>query len=173
MDSRSRAKRFIFAFLYGAGDAKLASVLSCTKAEAKAIRNNFQRNMKSIVKLKQDLNRYVSMYGMIPLPDGRWVHIRSAHAALNTLLQGSGAIVLKATSVIYPELLAAKGLTHGIEYRQVLYVHDELQIETREDLTEVVSKAVSEAIVEAGRRLKIRCPLAVDTHVGKNWAESH
>ena len=45
--------------------------------------------------------------------DGRLLHVRSTHAALNTLLQSAGALVCKKWLVILEEELKARGLKHG------------------------------------------------------------
>lgn len=174
LSSREQAKRFIYAFLYGAGDAKIAAVLGCPLAEAKKVRKRFLKNLPALARLKADLNRMVMQYGMVPTLDGRWLHVRSGYAALNTLMQGSGAIVLKMTSIAYPKILLEKyGLQHGEDYKQVLFSHDEIQIETPELHVEPIRGALAEAVVKAGERLKVRCPLAFDTKVGQNWSDTH
>ncbi|KKK66532.1 hypothetical protein LCGC14_2963140, partial [marine sediment metagenome] len=67
--------------------------------------------------------------GFVKGLDGRRIMCRSQHAALNTLLQGAGAIIMKKALVILDDALIAAGLTPGVEYEYVGNIHDEFQIE--------------------------------------------
>ena len=101
--------------------------------------------------------------------DGRRVRIRSAHNALNTLLQSAGAIVMKqALTILYRYIIQAK-----LDARFVLNVHDEWQLEVSPDHAEHVARYAVIAIQEAGEVLKLRCPLSGEARIGKNWAETH
>ena len=52
-------------------------------------------------------------------------------------------------------------------------MHDEWQIEAKEDIADLVGKLGVEAIQEAGEALKLKCPLDGEYNVGNNWAETH
>ena len=52
-------------------------------------------------------------------------------------------------------------------------MHDEWQIEVREDHAEEVGKAGVEAIQEAGISLGLFCPLDGEYKIGDNWSETH
>jgi DNA polymerase I-like protein with 3'-5' exonuclease and polymerase domains len=99
--------------------------------------------------------------------------VRSAHASLNTLLQSAGAIQMKRALVILDNNLQALGLVPGVNYEFVVNVHDEWQIEVDEDKAELVGKEAQDAIRLAGEYYKFRCPLAGNSVVGTNWAETH
>jgi len=107
--------------------------------------------------------------GSLPGLDGRRVLIRSEHAALNTLLQSAGAIIMKQALVIATQKLA----TYGYPYKLVAQVHDEFQVEVPEEFAERVGAVFRNAIREAGRQLNLRCPLDGEFKVGNNWAETH
>lgn len=101
--------------------------------------------------------------------DGRKLHCRSEHSALNTLLQSAGALLVKkATCIWYRSIREA-----GIPAWLVLHVHDEIQAESAPDKAEDVGKLFPTAVAEAGRFFKFRCPLTGEYKVGKNWAETH
>jgi DNA polymerase-1 len=55
----------------------------------------------------------------------------------------------------------------------VANVHDEWQIEVREDQAEEVGKLGVQSIIEAGEVLKLSCPLDGEHKVGENWSETH
>lgn len=116
--------------------------------------------------------------------DGRKLSVRKAFAALNALLQGSGAIVCKMWIIAFHELMAEQGLKQseldprGIvlkanDYNQIAWCHDEIQIEHREELSDVVGPTAERAIKIAGQRLKLKLDLRTDFKVGHNWAECH
>ena len=108
--------------------------------------------------------------------DGRQLHIRSTHAALNTLLQSAGALVCKKWLVMVEQELQARGLTHGWDgdYAFVAWIHDECQIACRtSEIAEVVTKVTTSCIAKAGEYFNFRCPLAGEAKTGANWAQTH
>ena len=94
LESRDQAKTFIYALLYGAGDAKLGSVVGRGRAHGKGLRQRFFDGLPSFKKLTDRVQREAKS-GFVKALDGRKLTVRSEHAALNTLLQGAGAIVMK------------------------------------------------------------------------------
>ena len=110
-----------------------------------------------------------SQRGFLKGLDGRKILIRSEYAALNTLLQSAGAVVMKEALVILDKKIKEKG--YAAEF--VANVHDEWQIEVREDHAEEVGKAGVEAIQEAGNSLSLACPLDGEYKIGDSWSETH
>jgi DNA polymerase I len=111
----------------------------------------------------------LSAQGTLPGLDGRKLQVRSPHAALNTLLQGAGAIVMKQALV----LLDSKIQEQKLDAHFVANVHDEWQIECRKEIAETVGTLAVEAIQEAGEVLQLRCPLTGEYRIGRTWAETH
>ncbi len=99
LESRNQAKTFIYALLYGAGDAKLGSVSKQGKARGRQLRNTFLDSLPSFAALIKRVQREAKR-GFLKGLDGRKLSVRSEHAALNTLLQSAGAIVMKEALVI-------------------------------------------------------------------------
>ena len=99
--------------------------------------------------------------------DGRKIFVRSEHSALNTLLQGAGAIMMKQALVIFYEKLG------GLDAKFVCNVHDEWQLEVVADQADEVGRLGVEAIIEAGKVLNLKCPLDGEYNVGINWSETH
>ena len=168
LSSRGEAKRFGFAFLYGAGGAKIGEILNCSAKEGQAVINRYLKAMPKLKNLRDKVER-MSAKGTIPGLDGRRLNIRSAHSAVNTLLQGAGAIVSKQWLVCVQQTLRRR----KIPYRLVAWVHDEIQIETSKADAEVVGQICVEAARTAGVVLKTRCPMDAEYNVGNNWSESH
>ena len=168
LESRNQAKTFIYALLYGAGDAKLGSVAGKGREVGKRLRQSFFDNLPSFKSLTSDVQRKAKA-GYVKGLDGRKLTVRSEHAALNTLLQGAGAIVMKQALVFLADDLKRNKL----RAKFVANVHDEWQIECHEDDADAVGKAGVRAIMEAGESLALKCPLDGEYQVGSNWSETH
>jgi DNA polymerase I len=169
LQTRNQAKTFIYAFLYGAGDAKIGTVVGAGAKEGKELKSRFLKNTPSLEKLREQVSSISQKSGSLPGLDGRRVQVRSDHAALNTLLQSAGAIVMKQALVLLnDELRRAK-----INYKFVANVHDEWQIEVEEARAEEAGKLGVLAIEKAGKVLNMRCPLSGEYKVGNSWKETH
>ena len=166
--TRDIAKTFIYAFLYGAGDPKIGSIIGGTAADGKRLKAKFLRNTPALKALKQRVAD-AARRGWLKGLDGRRVEVRSQHAALNTLLQGAGAVVMKKALVILDRMATAQKL----DYRFVGNIHDEVQAEVRTEHAERFGKLAAYAICRAGEELNLRCPLAGSYDIGITWAETH
>lgn len=180
LDTRDDAKTFIYAFLYGAGDQKLGSIVAPTASPArqaqigKRLKAKFFAAIPAIKALIDDVQNAVKKRPFLYGIDKRKLHVRSAHSALNTLLQSAGAVLVKfATIVFHHEAEVRYGWKLGVDYTQVLHVHDEAQIQCSSDKAEILGKLFVEAIEIAGRHFGMRCPTTGEYKIGKSWAETH
>ena len=169
LETRNQAKTFIYAFLYGAGDAKIGKVVGAGEKEGKDLKSRFLQNTPSLKILREKVSSVAKNTGTLPGLDGRRLQVRSDHAALNTLLQSAGAIVMKQAVVLLDESLSK----FGIDYKFVANVHDEWQIEVEESYADMVGKIGAQSIENAGKVLQMRCPLAGEYKVGNSWKETH
>jgi len=101
--------------------------------------------------------------------DGRKLFVRSEHSALNTLIQGAGAIVMKKALVILDDILTL----NTIDYKFVANIHDEWQIEVKESQAEFVGELAVKSIIQAGEEFNLRCPMDGEYKIGDNWSETH
>jgi DNA polymerase I-like protein with 3'-5' exonuclease and polymerase domains len=169
LETRNQAKTFIYAFLYGAGDAKIGTIVGAGAKEGQDLKARFLQNTPSLKELREKVSRVAKNTGTLPGLDGRRLQVRSDHAALNTLLQSAGAIVMKQAVVLLDESLSK----FGIDYKFVANVHDEWQIEVEESYADMVGKIGAQSIENAGKVLEMRCPLAGEYKVGNSWKETH
>ena len=182
LESRDNAKTFIYAFMYGAGDMKLGSIVAPLASAAtqtkrgQQLRARFLRSLPALKRLIDDVKGILSgpgkrsyLYGI----DRRKLHVRSSHSALNTLLQSAGAVLVKMATVIFHKEAAARGWQWGRDYVQVLHVHDEAQFLARPELAEELGKLFVRSIELAGEHFGMRCPTTGEFKVGHNWAETH
>ena len=173
LPGRDPAKTFIYAFLYGAGDEKIGSIVGKGRKRGKELREQFLKGLPALAKLVAGVKKKAKAQGWIRGLDGRRLHIRSDHAALNTLLQSAGALVMKKALLILDTRLQEMGLVSGVHYEFVGNIHDEWQIEVDEELADLVGRTATESITAAGDYFGFRCPLAGEYKVGNNWAETH
>jgi len=181
-DPRDLAKRCFYAWLYGAGDAKLGAIQGGGKKLGTQLRSRWESRIGGLLQLMSGLEQRVEKHGFLLGLDGRRIPVRSKHAALNTLLQSAGAVVMKVATVRADQILREEhGLVRPVvgrttdyyDFAQVLHVHDEMSYEVRPEHAPVVALAAVEAIRDAGRILGLRCPLDGEAKVGDNWAQTH
>jgi DNA polymerase-1 len=168
LSNRDQAKTFIYAFLYGAGAAKIGSVVGGKAAAGQVLIQKFLENMPALRELRKNIGEAAST-GLIRGLDGRMLHIRHEHAALNTLLQGAGAVVCKRWLVEMDRMI----WEHGLDAKLVASVHDEYQFEVAKPDIESFTKITKEAIYTTQEILNFKCDLDSDFKVGNNWAETH
>ena len=166
--TRDEAKTFIYAFLYGAGDAKIGSIVGGSSTIGKRLKDKFLENTPALAELRERVTTAAARGYLCGL-DGRRLWIRSDHAALNTLLQAAGAVVMKKALVIFSEFADKWGLT----YRMVGNIHDEVQMEVLDKDAENAGYLMVESIKAAGVAFDMRCPLDGEYKIGMSWADTH
>ncbi|RUT86787.1 DNA polymerase [Mesorhizobium sp. M7A.T.Ca.US.000.02.1.1] len=179
VSGREIAKVWFYAFIYGAGDYKLGTILGVLGSEKKirdagtASKAAFMRNLPALGKLVEQVKKRASKRKFLFALDGGKLKVRKAHAALNTLLQSAGAIIMKVALVILDADLQAAGLVPGVDYEFCANVHDEWQIDTLPQHVETVKRLAEDSIRKAGDDLEFKCPLAGNADAGSNWKETH
>ena len=168
VETRNQAKTFIYAFLYGAGDAKIGSIVGGSARDGKRLKEKFLRNTPALRKLRERVG-VASGRGYVLGLDGRRVSVRSEHAALNTLLQSAGAIVMKKALCLLDEYATL----HKIDYKFIGNIHDEIQTEVAEKDAERFGWLATACIEAAGKHYNLNCPLAGEYQVGGDWSETH
>jgi DNA polymerase I-like protein with 3'-5' exonuclease and polymerase domains len=168
LDTRPQAKTFIYAFLYGAGDAKIGSIVGGTAKHGRELKQRFLRNTPALEALRERVG-VASGRGYLKGLDGRQVIVRNQHSALNTLLQSAGAIVMKRALV----LLDTYAEQWSLDYKFVGNIHDEIQTEIPKAQAEKFGWLAVECIKAAGLHYNLKCPLDGESKIGQTWAETH
>ena len=168
LESRDQAKTFIYALIYGGSDLRLGQVVGGNRNDGKRLRRSFLNNLPSFATLKDRVERATAK-GYLKGLDGRKVFIRSEHAALNTLLQSAGAIVMKQALVN----LNNKIKESNLDAHFVANVHDEWQIESAGHEAFKVGEHGIESIKQVEHDFNLRCPLDGEYKIGNNWSETH
>jgi DNA polymerase-1 len=185
--SRDAAKTLYYALIYGAGDGKIGSIvaddLSAAGQEApprskyaalgRGARHNIESGVLGLGELIRSVQHQAEENGYLTLPDGRRA-ASASRTALNTLLQGSGSVLMKqALALFIHELTPAEGLVHGEHFALLANVHDEQQISSQPEVAELVGGLFAMSINLAGKRLGFPVPFAGDYQIGKSWADTH
>lgn len=174
LSSRDQAKTFIYAFLYGAGDQKIGSISGGGSREGKALKAKFLSSTPALKKLR-DAVGVASKRGYLVGLDGRRLHVRSEHAALNTLLQSAGALISKQWLIEVDKEANLRGYKYGWDGDWTLlgWIHDEVQLAVREEMADDFGKAVVDCACRAGVYFNFNLPIGAEYSVGMNWAETH
>jgi len=192
---RDIAKTWFYAFIYGAGNEKLGWIMGkrgdptnpdhwtkrrdgsrvdkVAAAAGERSRKTFLRSLPALGTLVQRIAKRVETRGFLIGLDGRKLHVRSAHAALNTLLQSAGAILMKQALVFLDKRLQEAGLVPGVDYEFAANVHDEWQIDVAEKWADFVGKTAEQAIIDAGTHFDFGCPLDGQSVIGQSWKDTH
>jgi len=168
LETRPQAKTFIYAFLYGAGDAKIGTIVGGSANDGAELKRRFLSNTPALESLRERTIR-AAKRGYLRGLDGRHLRIRSEHAALNTLLQAAGAIVMKKALIILDDYAQQWEL----DYKFIGNIHDEVQSEVAGDQAEKFGWLAVECLKASGVHFKLRCPLDGEYQIGTTWADTH
>ena len=168
LTDRDQSKKFIYAFLYGAGPLKLGKVVGGGVGKGQNLIKMFLSNMPKLKELRENIME-ASQSGTIEALDGRLLHIRADYASLNTLLQGAGAIICKQWLVYIMERIRKS----GVDAKLVASIHDEYQFEVAKKDTKEFGQITKDAMKETEKTLDVKCPLDCEFKIGTTWMETH
>ena len=172
--TRRAVKTVTYAFLYGAGDAKIGlsvdKQLSPNKARAKGkeVRAAFIAAIPGLSELLSAVKKR-SATGEILAIDGRTLLVDSQHKALNYLLQCSAGIIAKRWLKITHDHTKEMDL----RCNQLAFIHDELQYESIPEHVDDLKSLLVLSAVESGEYYNLRVPIAAEAKSGASWAEVH
>ena len=172
--SRKLVKTVTYAFLYGAGDAKIGLSYdkslssSAAKSKGKEIRKAYVEAIPGLADLLTAVQAAADR-GYVKAIDGRRLNVDSSHKALNFLLQGSSASLAKRWLLIANDAVRTMPLCAS----QLAFVHDELQYECDPSHADDLKFLLELSAVQAGEYYNLRCPIAAEGKIGNTWADVH
>lgn len=169
LSSRDQAKTMVYALLYGAGDAKLGKIVGGASKEGKLLKDKFYKAIPSMGKLAERVKIAAKNKGWLRGLDGRILRVRSPHSALNTLLQGGGAIVMKYFLIEVARVADGEKL----EWYPSANVHDEIQCEVKEEHVPRFKEICEQAFKTISKELELFCELEGEAVDGDTWQETH
>jgi DNA polymerase I-like protein with 3'-5' exonuclease and polymerase domains len=183
---RDRAKTWMYAFLYGAGDEKLGKILAPGKTpeQQKKIgaysRSLFLKKLAALKYLLDDVKKKHNKNGYLISLDGRRVYTRSEHSALNSLIQTAGSLICRRWMVVYNRALvelfdSPPGGGWLYPWAALGWFHDENQLAVWDDplVIDATKIVLVDSIRSMTEHFHFRCPLDGEAKVGANWCQTH
>ena len=174
---RPTAKNYLYAYLFGAGAAKLGSILTGrpNPTVGRASADAFGKGIKGLAELKSTLGnswkerQYRQGVGWFFAVDGRPVFAESDHQTLNYLLQTTEGITCKAAlSYAWDKIK-----TEGLNAEPRLFYHDELAFVATPEDADRVGEILQESFREAPKTFGIECMDGGDYVIGQSYADVH
>lgn len=167
--SRAIAKTFIYAFLLGAGDAKVGQIIGGSTRDGKEVKQRFIGNFPGLGNLLDTLERQIERTGRIILCDGTPVLVTANHTRLGYLLQGDESRIMKKAAIYVDASIRQQKL----DVLKVCDVHDEHQYDVYKDSVNPFCDLLPEAFAQAGVIFKYRVPIECSVQVGLTWSQTH
>ncbi|MHB8159417.1 MAG: DNA polymerase I [Thermoleophilia bacterium] len=174
---RGRAKAVNFGIMYGISAFGLSEQLGITQEEAAGYIETYLARYPKVAAFRDQIIERATEDGYVTTMLGRRrliPELRSAEdrvrklgerLAVNTVIQGSAADIMKIAMVNADRALQAAGLTA----RLVLQVHDELVFEAPETEASTVAELARR---EMSGAWQLDPPLEVDVGIGETWVEA-
>ena len=167
--SRNEAKRWIYAWLLGAGPDKLAFLSNTTRGQAIEFSDQFMDRYTGLRQLKEGQIRQDAQRRYFKGLDGRFVISPSEHHMLAGMLQNGEATIMKMATIEWNKQLHDR----RIPFWPCNLVHDEWQTRGHEIDTHIIGEIQCQSLQTVGHQLNLRCPLDGNYKVGKTWFETH
>lgn len=168
---RDTAKTFIYAFLLGAGDAKLGEILGSNSRVGKNAKQRFIEAYPGLKRLRDEIIPRDASRGFFVGLDGRLVVCDSEHLMLAGYLQNGEAVVVKHALAKWMDDAKAE----GVRFKVVAVVHDEYVTEVIGSKAQAIrlGEIQRDALIKTGEALSLSCPMDGNPQVGKTWYEVH
>jgi len=176
---RSAAKAVNFGLLYGQGAYALSASLGITFKEAKAFIERYFERMPKVAEWIEATKAKALEEGLVrthwgrvrPIPDlqssNPGLKAQALREAVNTVVQGTAADIMRRAMVRLSAALAREGL----QARLLLQVHDELLVEAPPGEADLASTLLREAMEGADDLGRLGVALAAEVRQGANWLE--
>lgn len=175
-DLRRKAKTINFGIIYGISGHGLAVRLGISRSEANDYIQRYFEQYPGIKQYMETTKQFAREHGYVVTLFGRKCHVNgindkngamrsfSERAAINAPLQGTAADIIKRAMIKVHKVLENQPA------RMLLQVHDELIIEAKTEMAEVIAWQVVQAMETAAY---LTVPLTVSRNIGDSWEEVH
>ena len=174
---RRAAKAVNFGIIYGISDFGLSKNLNISVATAREYIEKYFATYSAVKEYMNENVAFAKANGYVSTLTGRKRNIPEINssnfnlrqfgerAAMNMPLQGSSADIIKIAMINVANALKKAGL----KSRLILQVHDELVLDAPENEAEKAADVLKREMENA---VKLKVPLTVDVHTGKNWYDA-
>ena len=164
-EQRQVGKTLNFSIIYGGGARTIMSQLDVKYTEARRLLKAYHTTRPGIALLNDNIAATLEHKKYIKSLYGRRLHITENHKALNALIQGSAADLMRDSVVRVTRLLDAKYATHIVNI-----VHDEIILDaTTSEISTLVTtipRLMGNKMVERFVSIETDCEYSTT-----NWAE--
>jgi DNA polymerase I-like protein with 3'-5' exonuclease and polymerase domains len=197
---REGAKRFRYAFLYGAGPPRIGRIILdiCRTAQAidpgsdlrtkffgtaespnkaalqqvgKHVLDRFMATTPGLKSLRETLRQQAATRQWVLGLDGRRVPTGEEYKALNRIVTASEAVICKRWLVdVYDELRARFRYGPDGDAYITIWLHDELVVSCRREIAGQIAEILVRHARKAGEPYKLQVPLDAECKSGCNWA---
>ncbi|MBN2712291.1 MAG: DNA polymerase I, partial [Planctomycetes bacterium] len=176
-EQRSAAKAINFGIIYGKTPHGLSQETGMSLGQAKLFIDSYFERFPKVKDFIEDAKYKAHQDGFVQTIMGRRREIvelksgnkmkiaRAEREAVNTIMQGSAADLIKIAMIN----LARRMKDEGLKARMLLQIHDELVFESPKEETEALKEMIREEMEGA---MNLKAPLMVNIGVGKNWLEA-
>lgn len=179
-ENRDKAKTAMYCLIYGGGDEKFGSIIMPgagsrkQKQAGQKYRALLMKNMPALGYLTRDVAG-AAKRGYLTILDGRRVSVRHEHAAFNTLLQSTAAVIARYWVVDWSKAMTVRFGPPSWQGQWVGLgiIHDEIESAARIADPEQVGKMCADAAAAQAARFDFRCPIAAEYKIGLNWRDVH
>lgn len=177
-DERRFFKTLNFAVIYGMGPKKMADMLEISEAKAKSLLSQYFETYWAVQEFIGNVETQVSKHGYVRTILGRYrrlpevfssdnkLRFRALRQAVNSVIQGSAADILKAAMVRIYRTFQEEQLDAKI----LLQIHDELVIRVKHEHAERAADIVKHHM-EHPFNVPLDIPLIVEPKICKTWRE--
>jgi DNA polymerase I len=178
--TRDIAKRLLYGLLYGCGALKAGTIIDPNEKDELVLRklgstamNSFMQGIPALKALKDRIAHNIAKREYLIGLDGRPLFCRSDFKGLNVLLQSSGALIMKQVVIELHNKMYDLGYIYGHDWQQHAFVHDEVEVSCRPELTEEIKQIALTCFNNAGEFFGFLCRIDGDARVGHTWKEVH
>ena len=177
-DQRAAAKAINFGIIYGSSAFGISNQLGIAQSEAQEMIQRYFARYEGVRRFLDDTMEHAKEEGFVRtllgrrryLPDlasrNRSLRQAAERMAVNTVIQGTAADLIKKAMVDTADALAQEGLAAAM----ILQVHDELVFEVPAAELDALTKLVRRCM-ESVHALEV--PLEVEVGTGPDWRAAH
>jgi DNA polymerase-1 len=163
-EQRQIGKTLNFSIIYGGGNKTIMAQLGVSFVEARKLLKNYHDTRPGINRLRDVIDRTLATRGYIVSSHGRRLHVQDSHKALNALIQGSAADIMREAVVNVNTFLEPYG-SHIVNI-----IHDEIMLDVTLEEMDLVCYNVPKLMIS--EKINKIVPLEVDVEYSTtNWAE--
>ncbi len=175
-DMRRKAKAVNFGIIYGISSYGLSQQLEIPREEAKELINSFKETFTGIEEFQTKCIEFARTNGYVSTILNRRRYLKdinssnkvsrsfSERAAVNSVIQGSAADLIKVAMIKCFELLKP------YKTKIILQIHDELLFSVPKSELKIVEPLLRKAMESA---IELTIPLKVDGSAAETWYEAH